>query len=74
MLPLILLPCNKLTWMSISVTFCDERPDCRYACVYFLGTVQQFAKMAHTPIYVSVCIIYMWDKHLGICWPLASAL
>lgn len=63
-LPLILLPCNKLTWLSIRVTFCSKRPDCRYACIYFLRTVQQFAKMAHTHIYKHVSV-YVYNIHVG---------
>lgn len=49
------LSCHKLPWVSVG----HERPDCRYAHFYFLGTVQQFAKMAraHTHIYVDMCVL-----------------
>lgn len=66
--------CNTLTGASISVAFRTERPDCGHACIYFLGTARQFAKTAHTHITRYICIIYMWNKHLGICWLLARAL
>lgn len=67
-LSLILLPCPVT---HTGVTFGDRRPDCRYMCIYFLGTVQQFRKMVHAHIYI---YLYILDKHLGNCWSHANTL